>query len=222
MKVFGRSAICETAVDRVVIGDGDEIHPAGAQLRVELPRIRVAVRKIEPAEEPFFRALAEARMNVKIAAAHARLGVRCRGLGSPLRDPVAVGGRRSGFRPVDRSSRVSAARFPRCEIRRMNAEPRAEAPAEHERARRAVPGQAGARGASVAHAVNERARGKIFPDRRSRTAVRRVVYSISASIAARSASVPSSQAGAMKPRGFKPAAVKFIPRARDSRESASS
>ena len=40
---------------------------------MEIARIGVTVGKIEPAEEPFFRTRAEARMNVKIAAAHALL-----------------------------------------------------------------------------------------------------------------------------------------------------
>ena len=47
---------------------------------------------------------------------------------------------------------------------------------------------------------------KVSPVRKSRSVLSRVVYSISASRAARSASVLSSHAGATKPRGFNPAA----------------
>ena len=60
----------KAALDAVVIGDGDEIHPFRAQRGVKIFWMRIAVGKIEAAKKPFFRALAEARMNVKIAAAH--------------------------------------------------------------------------------------------------------------------------------------------------------
>src|SRR6266480_1918824 len=60
----------QTTVDRVVIGDGDEIHPALDQLSMELARVGIGVGKIKPAEKPFFRARAEAGVNVKITFAH--------------------------------------------------------------------------------------------------------------------------------------------------------
>src|SRR5215472_9132815 len=44
----------ETTLDRIVITDGDEIHPALEQLAMQLAWIRIAVRKIQPAEQPFF------------------------------------------------------------------------------------------------------------------------------------------------------------------------
>ena len=62
----------EIPVDRVMIGDRDVIHPALSQEPIELARIGIAVRKIEPPKEPFLRPRAEARMNVEIAKAHAR------------------------------------------------------------------------------------------------------------------------------------------------------
>src|ERR1700730_9409301 len=65
-------------IDRVVIGDRDEVHSFRAELTVELLGIRITVGKIEPPKEPFFRARAEARMDVEIAAAHGS-SVRCRG-----------------------------------------------------------------------------------------------------------------------------------------------
>ena len=78
----------EVAVDRVVIGDGDEIHPAFAEQPIELARIAVAIREIETPEEPLFRTVAEAGMNVQVAAAHDNsLGPAP---GPPLRDPIAI------------------------------------------------------------------------------------------------------------------------------------
>ena len=38
-KSVGQIANCETAIDRVVIGDGDEIHSAREQFPMQLPRI---------------------------------------------------------------------------------------------------------------------------------------------------------------------------------------
>lgn len=54
----------KTAVDRIVIGDGDEIHPTLEQLLVQLFWVRITIGKIQTAEEPFFRARAVARVNV--------------------------------------------------------------------------------------------------------------------------------------------------------------
>jgi hypothetical protein len=45
----------QTAIDRVMIRDGDVIHPAFEQLVVQLLWIRIAVGKIESAEKPLFR-----------------------------------------------------------------------------------------------------------------------------------------------------------------------
>src|ERR1043166_578106 len=56
----------EISIDRVVVGNGDEVHPAFAQQAVQFARVAVAVGKIESAKKPFFRARAETRMNVKI------------------------------------------------------------------------------------------------------------------------------------------------------------
>lgn len=54
----------EATVDRIVIGDGDEIHPAFEQLLVQLFWVRITVGKIQTAKEPFFRARAVARVNM--------------------------------------------------------------------------------------------------------------------------------------------------------------
>jgi hypothetical protein len=40
----------EATIDGIVIGDGDVIHPAFAQLLVHILWIGIAVRKIEPSE----------------------------------------------------------------------------------------------------------------------------------------------------------------------------
>ena len=50
----------ETTVDRVVVGDGDKIHPAFDQLSIQLTRIGIGIGKIEPPKKPFFRARTEA------------------------------------------------------------------------------------------------------------------------------------------------------------------
>ena len=60
----------ETTLDRVVIGDGDVIHAALAQLLIKPARIGVAIGKLQPAKEPFFRARAVARVDVEVALAH--------------------------------------------------------------------------------------------------------------------------------------------------------
>src|SRR5438552_426565 len=62
----GQIADRQTTVDRVVIGDGDEIHPALDQLSMEFARVGIGVGKIKPAEKPFFRARAETGVNVKV------------------------------------------------------------------------------------------------------------------------------------------------------------
>src|SRR6185436_8208686 len=54
----------KTAVDRVVIGNGNVIHPTFTQLFVQLLWIGIAVRKIESAEKPFFRARTMARVDM--------------------------------------------------------------------------------------------------------------------------------------------------------------
>ena len=69
----------EAALDRVVIGDGDEIHPGLFGAGVKLVRIGVAIGEIEPAKDPILGSIAEFRMQMKVAAAHA---VRA-GFGAP-------------------------------------------------------------------------------------------------------------------------------------------
>ena len=54
----------ETTSDRVVIGDGDVIHPTLDQLPVQFLRVRIAVREIKTPKKPFFRARTVARMNM--------------------------------------------------------------------------------------------------------------------------------------------------------------
>lgn len=82
----------EAAFDGVVIGDGDEIHPALDKLPMQLAWVGIAVWKIEPPKQPLLRARAEAGMNVEVTFAHIYLE---RPLDSLLRDPVLVGGGRS-------------------------------------------------------------------------------------------------------------------------------
>jgi hypothetical protein len=53
-----------------MVCDRKEIHPGRLCLRVKLLRVRVAVRKIEAAEEPFFRAITVSGMQMKVATAH--------------------------------------------------------------------------------------------------------------------------------------------------------
>ena len=54
----------QTTIDRVVIGDGDVIHPALEQLLIQLRWIGIAIGKIESAEKPFFRTRTMARVNM--------------------------------------------------------------------------------------------------------------------------------------------------------------
>ena len=54
----------QAALDRIVIGDRDVIHPMPNQLLIQRLWIRVAVGKIETTEEPFFRARAVAGVNM--------------------------------------------------------------------------------------------------------------------------------------------------------------
>ncbi|EDY18892.1 hypothetical protein CfE428DRAFT_3550 [Chthoniobacter flavus Ellin428] len=56
----------EAAFNAVVIGEGDEIHPALAQLLVLPSGLRVAVGKTGAAEEPFRGAVAETGVQVEI------------------------------------------------------------------------------------------------------------------------------------------------------------
>jgi hypothetical protein len=48
----------QTTIDRVVIGDGDEVHPACFEIPTEFVRLGVAVREIKPPKEPFLRSRA--------------------------------------------------------------------------------------------------------------------------------------------------------------------
>ena len=54
----------QAAIDRVVIGNGDVIHPTFAQLFIQLLWIGIAVGKIESAKKPFFRARTMARVDM--------------------------------------------------------------------------------------------------------------------------------------------------------------
>ena len=60
----------EATLDAVVVGDGDEIHPARAKQVVEFPGLGIAVGKIEPARDPFRGAVAEAGMDVEVNFRH--------------------------------------------------------------------------------------------------------------------------------------------------------
>ncbi len=60
----------ETALDGVVVGDGDEVHPGFLGAGVKIGRIGVAIGEIEPAEDPILGSIAEFRMEMKVAAAH--------------------------------------------------------------------------------------------------------------------------------------------------------
>ena len=54
----------EAALNRVVIGDGDVIHPALDQFPMQLLGIGIAIGKIKTPEEPFLGAIAVTRVNV--------------------------------------------------------------------------------------------------------------------------------------------------------------
>ncbi len=54
----------QAAIDRVVIGNGNVVHPTFAQLFVQVLRIGIAIGKIESAEKPFFRARTMARVDM--------------------------------------------------------------------------------------------------------------------------------------------------------------
>src|SRR2546423_5904811 len=114
----GQVGDLKISLDRVVVGNGDEIHPAFAEQAMRFARVAVAVGKIEPAEEPFFRAGAETRMNVKVAAAHNHsLGPVT---GPPFRDPVAIGRGAPGFQQSLRQSQNLPPNFRMLAIGRMN------------------------------------------------------------------------------------------------------
>src|SRR5262249_61739913 len=55
----------QATIDRVVISNGDVIHPAFEQLVVQLLWIRIAVGKIESPEKPLFRPRTMAGMEMK-------------------------------------------------------------------------------------------------------------------------------------------------------------
>ena len=60
----------QATLDRIVVGNGDVVHSPLQQFFIQLFRVGIAVGEIETAKEPFFRARAVARMNMKIAPAH--------------------------------------------------------------------------------------------------------------------------------------------------------
>lgn len=110
----------ETAVDRVVVRDGDEIHPAFHQLSMELARVGIGIRKIKSAEKPLFRARAEAGVNVKVTFAHIYLEAALETL---LGDPVLVGRwRPSAVHFTDKIDNLPPNGRMR-KIRQMNTEP---------------------------------------------------------------------------------------------------
>ena len=56
----------EAPVDPIVIGEGDIGHPFLLQPLIQLPRIRIAIGKLEPAENPFCGSIAKFGVNVEI------------------------------------------------------------------------------------------------------------------------------------------------------------
>ena len=189
-----------------MIGDRDKIHPALAQQPIEIPRIGITVRKIEPPKEPFLGTRAEAGMNVEIAKAHARKGLNA-AAGALLRDPVPICRRGPIFdqsigqaQDLSPDLRMIHDRVDEC-LRGREAPRRVDEPA-----RRSTPGSR--RDASrCARCRRVFARENYLRNASRARPVSRVVYSISASAAARSAAEPSSQAGAIKPRGVNPASA---------------
>ena len=70
----------QATLDRIVVGNGDIVHSPFEQFFIQLFRVGIAVGEIETTKEPFFRARAVARMNMKIAPAHVyipRLNLCC-------------------------------------------------------------------------------------------------------------------------------------------------
>ena len=102
----------EATVDRVVIGDGDEIHPGRFRIGIKFFRIGIAVGKIEPAKEPILRAIAKLRMQMEIATAHARQPVE-----RFARQPRLIGHRLRGPATLARSFARSVARSPGAKYR---------------------------------------------------------------------------------------------------------
>ena len=60
----------EAAIDRVVIGNREEMHPRLLRTSIKLFGSGVAIRKIESTEKPVLRPIAVLRMQMKIATAH--------------------------------------------------------------------------------------------------------------------------------------------------------
>ena len=100
----------QIAVDRVVVGDRDKIHPALAQEPMEIPWVAITVRKVESSKEPFFGTRTETGMNVEIATAHAQETVRYRWRYA-CRPPSLDRSWASDFRPIDRLTAGLVARF---------------------------------------------------------------------------------------------------------------
>ena len=65
-KDAGQRGDFQHAVERVVIGERDEIHPAPAQPFVEGARLRIAVGEVESPEEPIGRTVAKTGMQVEV------------------------------------------------------------------------------------------------------------------------------------------------------------
>src|SRR5271166_5180681 len=56
----------ETSVDPVVIGEGNVCHPLLFQPLIQLPRIRIAIGKLEAAKNPFCGSITKFRVNVEV------------------------------------------------------------------------------------------------------------------------------------------------------------
>jgi hypothetical protein len=61
---------CQVALDRIVIGDRDKIHPPLAKKSIEISWVAIAIREIESPKKPLLGAGAEPRMDMKIAKTH--------------------------------------------------------------------------------------------------------------------------------------------------------
>src|SRR5438067_11055875 len=135
-----------------MIGDRDEVHSLRAKLTIELPWIRIAVWKIEPPEEPFFRARAKARMNMEVAGGHGRS--RSDASAAPFFcDPIAIRCRRPILhQAIDRAQDLPPD-FAVMQIWRVNAHAR-QRPAGEMAAKQSVPSQARRSAPAAAHTVD--------------------------------------------------------------------
>ena len=73
----GQLGDLQASIDPIVIREGDKRHPLRLQAIVDLVRIRVTVRKLEPPKNPLGGAIAEFGVNVKVnLGGHSRRDVR--------------------------------------------------------------------------------------------------------------------------------------------------